>query len=58
MSGAALRLAAVDGRTVTAECNRDELSAMDALRLLEHFGEIEDVHMEEPTFEDVIHTLY
>jgi len=55
---AALRLTAVEGRAVTAECNRDELSAMEALRMLERFGDIEDVHMEEPHFEDVIHTLY
>lgn len=53
-----LRLAEIDGRTVTAECNREAISAMEALRLLEQYGDIEDVHMEEPHFEDVIHNLY
>ncbi|MWC27763.1 ATP-binding cassette domain-containing protein [Paenibacillus sp. MMS18-CY102] len=54
----ALQLLAFEGRTVTIACNRDELSAMDALRLLEQYGEIEDVHMDEPNFEDIIHTIY
>ncbi|QKS46394.1 ATP-binding cassette domain-containing protein [Paenibacillus cellulosilyticus] len=53
-----LRVTEIDGHTVTAECNREAISAMDALRLLEQYGEIEDVHMEEPHFEDVIHNLY
>ncbi|WP_317972473.1 ATP-binding cassette domain-containing protein [Paenibacillus sp. CCS19] len=53
-----LRLAEIDGRTLTAECNREAISAMEALRLLEQYGDIEDVHMEEPHFEDVIHNLY
>jgi ABC-type uncharacterized transport system, ATPase component len=53
-----LRLAEVDGRMLTAECNREAISAMEALRLLEQYGDIEDVHMEEPHFEDVIHKLY
>ncbi|WII38291.1 ABC transporter ATP-binding protein [Paenibacillus thiaminolyticus] len=53
-----LRCRSLAGNTLTVECNREELSAMEALRLLERFGEMEDVHMEEPDFEDVIHRVY
>ncbi|GGD80478.1 ABC transporter ATP-binding protein [Paenibacillus nasutitermitis] len=53
-----LRLTASDGQTLTVECNRDQLSAMEALRLLEQLGEIEDVHMEEPDFEEIVHRVY
>ncbi|MCE5170898.1 ATP-binding cassette domain-containing protein [Paenibacillus profundus] len=55
---APLRCHSRAGRTLTVECNREQLSAMEALRLLEQFGELEDVHMEEPNFEDIIHRVY
>lgn len=55
---APLRCRSRAGRTLTVEWNRDQLSAMEALRLLEQFGELEDVHMEEPDFEDIIHRVY
>ena len=47
-----------DERVLTAACNREQLSAMDALRMLEQYGEIEDVHMEEPDFEEIVHRIY
>lgn len=56
--GSGLRLAGRDGNTLTVECNRDRLSAMEALRLLERLGEIADVHMEEPDFEEIVHRIY
>ncbi|MFB9325669.1 ATP-binding cassette domain-containing protein [Paenibacillus aurantiacus] len=54
----ALNIHAIDGRTVLATCNREKMSAMEALRLLETLGEIEDIHMEEPNFEDIVHHIY
>lgn len=53
-----LRIRELNNQTLTVECNREELSAMEALRILGQFGEVEDVHMEEPDFEDVIHRVY
>ncbi|GGG23328.1 ABC transporter ATP-binding protein [Paenibacillus abyssi] len=53
-----LQLISQEGRTLTISCNREELSAMEALRLLEQLGIIEDVHMEEPDFEDIVHQIY
>ncbi|EFM10339.1 ABC transporter related protein [Paenibacillus curdlanolyticus YK9] len=58
VEASALHLLAFEDCTVTIACNRNELSAMDALRLLEQYGEIEDVHLDEPNFEDIIHTIY
>ncbi|TYP70519.1 ABC transporter ATP-binding protein [Paenibacillus methanolicus] len=54
----ALSIKEIDGRTVIATCNRAKMSAMEALRLLETLGEIEDIHMEEPNFEDIVHHIY
>ncbi|KIL34463.1 hypothetical protein SD71_19620 [Cohnella kolymensis] len=44
--------------SLTIECNRQEWKAMDVLRVKNQWGEIEDVHMEEPDFEEVIHRVY
>lgn len=46
------------GLELSISCNRQELTAMDALRELNQWGEIEDVRMEEPDFEEVIHRVY
>ncbi|MDO7908841.1 ATP-binding cassette domain-containing protein [Paenibacillus sp. JX-17] len=43
---------------ITVEANRKEISTMDILRELGSWGEIEDVVMEEPDFEEVIHRIY
>ncbi|CAH1208035.1 Vitamin B12 import ATP-binding protein BtuD [Paenibacillus plantiphilus] len=53
-----MRLTNRTGLTLTVECNRKQIRAMDALRLLENLGEIEDVHMDEPDFEEIIHRVY
>lgn len=55
---APLRFNAFESRTLTVECNREAISAMEALRMLESLGSIEDVHMEEPDFEEIIHRIY
>jgi ABC-2 type transport system ATP-binding protein len=44
--------------TLTIQCNRQIWTAMDVLRLASEWGDIVDVHMEEPEFEDMIHKLY
>lgn len=43
---------------LTLECNRKEVTAMDVLREISLWGEVADVHMEEPEFEDVVHRIY
>ncbi|MFD0870070.1 MULTISPECIES: ABC transporter ATP-binding protein [Paenibacillus] len=43
---------------LTIQCNRQETTAMEVLRILNQWGEVDDVHMEEPDFEDVIHRVY
>jgi ABC-2 type transport system ATP-binding protein len=44
--------------SLTIRCNRQQLSAMEVLRVVGGWGEIADVHMEEPDFEDIIHRVY
>nr|WP_237690975.1 ATP-binding cassette domain-containing protein [Paenibacillus caui] len=46
------------GNMITVEANRQEMKTMDVLRMLAEWGEIEDVDMEEPDFEEVIHRVY
>ncbi|WP_207952112.1 ABC transporter ATP-binding protein [Paenibacillus turpanensis] len=45
-------------REVIVEANRSELKAAEILRILGTWGEIDDIHMEEPDFEEVIHRVY
>ncbi|WP_010274974.1 ABC transporter ATP-binding protein [Paenibacillus senegalensis] len=45
-------------RQVMITCNRQEITAMDVLRAASQWGEVEDVHMQEPDFEEVIHKIY
>jgi ABC-2 type transport system ATP-binding protein len=47
-----------NGSELTVECNRSEIQAMEVLRRLSQWGEIDDVHMEEPDFEEIIHRVY
>ncbi|OWA34497.1 ABC transporter ATP-binding protein [Saccharibacillus sp. O16] len=44
--------------TLTVEVNRQEVRTMDALRQLGHWGEIDDVEMREPDFEEIIRRVY
>lgn len=53
-----LHVTGVENQIVTVEVNRKEWSTMDILRQLEYWGEIEDVEMKEPDFEDIIHRVY
>lgn len=55
---ASIHIANVEERVVTVEVNRKEWRTMDILKQLEQWGEIEDVEMKEPDFEDVIHRVY
>ncbi|WP_339325194.1 ATP-binding cassette domain-containing protein [Paenibacillus sp. FSL W8-0194] len=43
---------------VLIEANRQQAKAMDILRMVGRWGEIADIHMEEPNFEDIIHRVY
>jgi len=43
---------------LTLAWNRRELTALEMLRIVSAWGEADDVHMEEPAFEDVIHRVY
>ncbi len=54
----AIQITGVEGQIVTVEVNRKEWSTMDILKQLEHWGEIQDVEMKEPDFEDIIHRVY
>lgn len=54
----AIHITGVEGQIVTVEVNRKEWSTMDILKQLEHWGQIEDVEMKEPDFEDIIHRVY
>ncbi len=54
----AVRITEVNGSSITVEGNRQEVKAMDILRELGRFGDIDDIVMEEPAFEDVIHRIY
>jgi ABC-2 type transport system ATP-binding protein len=52
------RLADRGGDRVTLECNRRLISTMDVLKTVGAWGDIADVHMEEPDFEDIIERIY
>lgn len=62
MSGCApvptMRIVAREERMLTVEVNRQEVRTMDALRELGRWGEIDDVEMREPDFEEVIRRVY
>ncbi|WP_135553931.1 ABC transporter ATP-binding protein [Paenibacillus cymbidii] len=57
-SGRAFEIVAAEDRRITVACNRKEMTAMEVLRIASEWGVIEDVHMEEPDFEDVIDRVY
>lgn len=52
------RIIRADGCEVHIEANRQQVKAMDILRVVGSWGEVADIHMEEPDFEDVIHRVY
>ncbi|WP_037292094.1 ABC transporter ATP-binding protein [Saccharibacillus sacchari] len=57
-SSFAMRIVSRTESTLTVEVNREEVRTMDALRELGHWGEIEDVEMREPDFEEIIRRVY
>ncbi|WP_426334987.1 ABC transporter ATP-binding protein [Paenibacillus silvae] len=54
----AIQVTSMDDQVLTALVNRKEWRTMDILKELEQWGEIDDIEMEEPDFEDVIHKVY
>ncbi|CAN7727513.1 ATP-binding cassette domain-containing protein [Paenibacillus sp. LjRoot153] len=52
------RVIAQEANVLTIACNRQELKAMDVLRIVSSWGDMDDVHMEEPEFEEVIQNVY
>lgn len=54
----AIQVTSVDNQVLTALVNRKEWRTMDILKELEQWGEIDDIEMKEPDFEDVIHKVY
>ncbi|WP_090811426.1 ATP-binding cassette domain-containing protein [Paenibacillus sp. 276b] len=54
----AIQITGAEGQIVNVEVNRKKWSTMDILKQLEQWGEIEDVEMKEPDFEDIIHRVY
>ncbi|NOV00381.1 ABC transporter ATP-binding protein [Paenibacillus planticolens] len=52
------RVVGQEANVLTIACNRQELKAMDVLRIVSLWGDMDDVHMEEPEFEEVIHGVY
>lgn len=53
-----LNIIAVEDHTVTIEVNRKEIHTLDILNLLAQWGELADVDMQDPDFEDVIRKVY
>lgn len=45
-------------QSVTIEYNRSQIKTMDVLGVAGNWGEIDDVHMKEPNFEDIVHRIY
>ena len=52
------RVVEQEANSLTIACNRQELKAMEVLRIVSSWGDMDDVHMEEPEFEEVIHGVY
>jgi ABC-2 type transport system ATP-binding protein len=48
----------LDEKVISVDCNRQETTAMEVLQAMSAWGTIEDVHMEEPDFEEVINRVY
>lgn len=53
-----LRVTHVTGNIVTVEVNRREMNTMEVIKELGRWGELDDIDMENPDFEDVIHKVY
>ncbi|CAI6084347.1 Vitamin B12 import ATP-binding protein BtuD [Paenibacillus sp. JJ-100] len=54
----AIQVTSMDNQVLTARVNRKEWRTMDILKELGQWGEIDDIEMKEPDFEDIIHKVY
>lgn len=46
------------GNTVTVAVNRHEMNTMEVIKELGSWGDLDDIDMKEPDFEDIIHQVY
>ncbi|MGG4344091.1 ABC transporter ATP-binding protein [Paenibacillus lautus] len=53
-----IRVTSTLDNTVTIEVNRREMNTLDIFKELGRWGELDDIDMEDPDFEDVIHKVY
>lgn len=52
------RIREVSAGELSLECNRHDITAMAVLRIASEWGEIEDVDMAEPEFEEIVRRIY
>lgn len=57
-AGAAIHIVSIAGNTVTVEANRREINTLEVMKELGSWGELDDIDMKDPDFEDVIHKVY
>ncbi|WP_068615522.1 ABC transporter ATP-binding protein [Paenibacillus tuaregi] len=55
---AQIRVTRVIDQTVSIEVNRREINTLDIVKELGKWGELDDIEMQDPDFEDVIHKVY
>ncbi|MBJ6360546.1 ATP-binding cassette domain-containing protein [Paenibacillus sp. GCM10012307] len=58
LSASTFQVIGCQDRVITVACNRKETTAMEVLNRMSKLGTIEDIHLEEPNFEDIIHRIY
>ncbi|MEO3946543.1 ATP-binding cassette domain-containing protein [Gorillibacterium sp. CAU 1737] len=58
LAGAPFRIRKWEGRQLTVECNRSEVTAMEVLRAVSEWGDVEDVETSEPEFEEIVRRIY
>ena len=55
---ARIRVTRVLDQSVTIEANRREMNTLEIVKELGKWGELDDIDMQDPDFEDVIHKVY
>lgn len=55
---ARIRVTRVLDQSVTIEANRREMNTLEIVKELGKWGELDDIEMQDPDFEDVIHKVY
>lgn len=53
-----IRVVGITGNMVTVEANRREINTLDVMKELGSWGELDDIDMKDPDFEDIIHKVY